>query len=154
MSELIKEQNIGMVVLDSVTMPFKVKFAGGREQLPARSSAYALLLARIGVYTEGMNLVTFVTAHESLVPMVSYEKPTAIGASTLKYMSKFWYSLERPAFSNPKMTGFRRVYLVRFPNVNDWSRKGVIEFTPQGMVDSSEEEIEKRRAEIQKEREK
>jgi hypothetical protein len=50
------------------------------------------------------------------------------------------------------MTGFRRVYLVRFPNVNDWSKRGVIEFTNKGVVDSDENEIEERRKEIQKER--
>ena len=150
--ELIKKEDIGMVVIDSITMPFKSKFAGGREQLPGRSSAYALLLTRIALYTEKHDLITFITSHESLSPDASYEKPTAVGASTMKYVSKFWYYLEKPAFSNPKMTGFRRVYLVRFPNVNDWSKRGVIEFTNKGVVDSDESEIEERRKEIQKER--
>jgi hypothetical protein len=150
-AETLKNEDVGMFVLDSVTMPFKSRFAGGREQLPGRSSAYALLLSRIAVFTEGYNLVTFITSHESLSPDAMYEKPTAVGASTMKYLSKFWYYLEKPSFSNPKMTGFRRVYLVRFPNERDWSRKGVIEFTDKGVIDSDEEEIEKRRAEIQKE---
>jgi RecA/RadA recombinase len=151
-SELIRKEDIGMMVIDSITLPFKSKFAGGREQLPGRSSAYSLLLTRVGLYTEELNLITFITAHESLVPSVNYEKPTAVGSSIMKYMSKFWYAIEKPAFSNPKMTGFRRIYLVRFPNVNDWSRKGVIEFTEKGIIDSSEKEIEERRKEIAKEK--
>jgi len=149
--DLIEKEDVGMIVIDSITMPFKAKFTGGREQLPGRSSAYGLLLAKLNTLTDKYNLITFITAHESLTPG-GYDKPTAVGASTLKYMSKFWLYLEKPAFTNPRMTGFRRVYLVRFPNANDWSRKGVLEFTENGVVDSSEDEIEERRKEIQREK--
>jgi archaellum biogenesis ATPase FlaH len=152
-AELVKKEDVGVFVLDSVTHIFRTRLGGGREQLPARSVAYSFLLTRLLEYADEFGLIVFLTAHEQLTPQETYEKPKAVGASVLKHASKFWYYIEKPAFSNPKMVGFRRIYAVRFPNVADWSRRGVIEFTEdRGIIDSSEDEIEKRRAEIQKER--
>lgn len=108
----VAENNIGMVVVDSITM-LTTPFAGGRVSFPARADALGLLLSTIIELAEKMGITVVATHHESLDPANPYARPTVKGGKMIRHTFK--YNMYIEALRGKKNAGVKRLYLERHP---------------------------------------
>ncbi len=154
--KLITKENIGILVIDSLTKPFKSEeFAGVLKNLPSRATGVTIWLNAIHTLTLKHKLLTFVTHHASLDPTKPYALAYMTGGSDINYDFKIQIYMEQS--KSLQYSNMRWVHLVRFLNVKEWAKKTRLWVDNGGYKDVDEAFVQaemKKRAEEKKEKEK
>jgi hypothetical protein len=74
----IQEQKIGFVILDSISAPVRVLMPEERQNLPARASAFALIMGKLVSLQQKHNVCVLVTNHASFDPTDIYRDSTSV----------------------------------------------------------------------------
>ena len=137
--KLIKQKKIGTVIYDSMTAPFE-KFGTRTVNLAARSDVQGYLFTKMLEIMDRSGVIVLVSHHSSINPQKPFDIAKIKGGSGVWYHSKIIIYLER--FKGNRLANYRKIHLVRFPNKASWSVKHFCEYTDDGIVDISDEEMQ------------
>lgn len=144
--EKIIKDNIGVVVLDSFTMPFRTEFAGGRMNFAGRADAECLIFGELRRISHTKNLVVLMSHHATMDPTNPYAKPALTGGKNIIHNFKVALYVERSKSPNVEKMCMRRIYLARFFNRPAWRDKRKITLTDTGFIamveDGDDEKVE------------
>lgn len=87
MMDFVEENNIGMIVYDSFTMPFK-DFGASQENFPARNSAQSALTSSMFDLIDRKQVILWTNHHVSKNPADQYAVEQMTGGSALQYACK------------------------------------------------------------------
>jgi len=136
--KLIRENNVGYIVYDSISAPLRTGFVGGRTQLPARSDACSLWLSGILELADDYDVIIYSTAHESYDPANPYATPHIRGPTALLYSFKIVLYLDPSRSQKNELKNRKTIWLQRFFNVEGWSKSAKVELTSEGYRDIAE----------------
>jgi hypothetical protein len=114
--EKIITDNIGVVILDSFTMPFRTEFAGGRMNFAGRADAECLIFGELRRLSRTKSLIVLMSHHATMDPTNPYVKPAITGGKNILHNFKVALYVERSKSPNIEKMCMRRVYLARFFN--------------------------------------
>jgi len=132
--ERIIKDNIGVVMLDSFTMPFRTEFAGGRMNFAGRADAECLIFGELRRLSRTKNLVVLMSHHATMDPTNPYAKPAITGGKNILHNFKVALYVERSKSPNIEKMCMRRIYLARFFNRQAWKDKRKITLTDNGFI--------------------
>ncbi len=134
--QIVEKTKAKLLVYDSISAPFKSSFFGTQD-LPARSSGMAIMLAHAQRLCVDHGIAVVVTSHASINPMDIYHRGKPYGGITLGHEAKFSFELTRhtskrnkeAASVNPEMTiksdkDGRAFWVHRHPAMEDFSKFG------------------------------
>jgi archaellum biogenesis ATPase FlaH len=131
---LIKKVDAGILIVDSLTKPFKSEeFAGVLKNLPSRATGVNIWLNAIHAVTLKNHLITFVTHHASLDPTNPWSTPLMTGGGDINYDFKIQIYIEQS--KSKAYNNLRWIHLVRFFNVEEWSKKTRLWISDDGYID-------------------
>lgn len=132
--QFVRERGVGAVILDSVTAPLRV-IPSGQQNFPARADATSALMSRLLLIQDRHGVPIITTHHASLNPANPYQTLADMrgGVAVYHYSKLIIYVDYREA---KEVRRFRRFWLVRAPNAEEFSRVGIAEITDEGYVDS------------------
>lgn len=149
-AEFVTRHNIGVVVVDSLTMPFRTEFAGGRMNFSGRADAQCLVLGEVRRLAE-RKIFPFVSHHATVDPTNVYAKPSITGGKNILHNFKISLYIMKSKSTNIDKMRRRKLYLTRYFNKQGWKEFVRIQLTDDGFVffDQNEEEerAEKEKAE-------
>ena len=128
---VIRENNIGVVIYDSLTNPIATQFSTARQNFPARANVIGAWLGGIIKYMIENNTITFGTLHMTIDPANQYARPKAKGGNLLHYNIKRLYYISRLAQSSsvarkmPANAEKRKIEVYRHPKM---SERGAVAF--------------------------
>jgi len=135
---IIKNKNVGIMIVDSLTKPFKSEeFAGVLKNLPSRATGVNIWLNAIHSMAVRYKLITFVTHHASMDPTNPYSTPGMTGGSDINYDFKIQIYMQQS--KSKQYNKMRWVFVVRFFNVEEWSRKCRLWIDDNGYQDVTDE---------------
>lgn len=118
--EFIKNNNIGFVVLDSVSAPIRNKFPSAQQNFPARADITSMIYAGL-LRAQAYGVVILTIHHATLNPANPYEIHAEVrGGIVVQYYSKRIVYMDMR--EKKGMEHIRRFWLVRSPNARSWSR--------------------------------
>ena len=139
---IIKNKNVGILIVDSLTKPFKSEeFAGVLKNLPSRATGVNIWLNAIHSMAVKYKLITFVTHHASMDPTNPYATPSMTGGSDINYDFKIQIYMQQS--KSKQYNKMRWVFLTRFFNVEEWSRKCRLWIDDYGYKDVDDEFMKK-----------
>jgi RecA/RadA recombinase len=94
--QLVEQTKAKLLVYDSISAPFKSSFFGTQD-LPARSSGMAIMLAHAQRLCVDYGIAVVVTSHASINPMDMYHRGKPYGGLTLGHEAKFSFELTKYA---------------------------------------------------------
>jgi hypothetical protein len=119
---IIKNKNVGILIVDSLTKPFKSEeFAGVLKNLPSRATGVNIWLNAIHSMAVKYKLITFVTHHASMDPTNPYATPSMTGGSDINYDFKIQVYMQQS--KSAQYSKMRWIFVVRYFNVCEWTRK-------------------------------
>lgn len=139
MEKKVAENNIGVIVYDSMSNPIKISFPGGRMNYPARADAIDMWLNAIHFSSMDHDLVPLVVHHRSIDPTNPYAEPYVTGGETVLYNFKVILYLAQRKFK--PHSSVRDIFLVRWYNKKEWEESVPVILTDRGYFDISEEEL-------------
>jgi RecA/RadA recombinase len=88
----IQEQKIGFVILDSISAPVRVLMPEERQNLPARASAFALIMGKLVSLQQKHNVCVLLTNHASFDPTDIYRDSTSVAmrGKEFRQCRRFW----------------------------------------------------------------
>jgi hypothetical protein len=116
----IKDNEITYVMIDSITTPFNVLAAGGRQNLPLRAQCEELFFGALNATIVDNKIRLFTTNHISLNPTNPYQSREQIalkGGKIIEHYTKILFYLE----PRTKPHGYRKLWVVRYGDVAGWS---------------------------------
>lgn len=141
--KFVTNYKIGLVVYDSLTNPL-TDFGFEKENLPARTNATNLWLARIQALAEVMELVCIVTLHETGDPQKGWVRPQYEGGKAVEHNLKFAiYLSEGKSSRTPKTpkedtnwtTTTRELRNERHPSKRPFVEYVKLDLTDTGFID-------------------
>ena len=136
--KLIRKENIGVVIYDSVTAPFR-EFGSAQQNFPARADAMGYLYNQMLEIIDREKVIMFGAHHASLNPTNPFVEAQIRGGSTVKYFSKIILYMQR--FRSKKKADFRKLHLVRYFDRPAWSEMRLLHYTSDGIVDITADEM-------------
>lgn len=95
----LDEEDYGLMIVDSISQPFKEKIAVPPQQnFSTRSSLMSSILGRLSPLVKEKNIAGFVTSHESKNPANPYETGAPFGPENIVYTVKYIMQIR----GNPK----------------------------------------------------
>ncbi len=161
--DFIRENNIGLIVIDSITAAFDILLMGGQQNFPLRQAleeAFFIYLMKVVELTKEQ-IYIFTTHHLSMNPTVPFQTITSAvvkGGSAVGHHVKVLFAIERSNdFLNilkqtktikkeerevtiPFPTGARNIWVLRYPTIQEWSKVYLLQIDSNGFRRSSEEE--------------
>lgn len=122
--KIIHENNIGAIVLDSVSTPLKGLFMGEQMKYPARTDAIAAILIPLDKICANRNVVG-ITVHHGTRDESRQEEEKAYGGSIVEFSHKFELCFYGGKSNHPK--NVRTVVRKRHPALPEQRRKEVVE---------------------------
>ena len=136
--DVIKEKNIDVVIIDSVTMPIR-EFTLEQQSHPAKDSALSIMMLKLARIMEENNVIVITTAHASDNPANPYERGAEVrGGRALKHIGKRIVYMD--AREKKGLENYRRFWLVRAEDVEKWSKATAAKITDLGYIDIDERE--------------
>ena len=136
---IIKKNNIGVIVIDSLTAPLRI-FPSATENFPVRSDVTGLWLAKLQDIIEKYRVIVLVTHHESLNPQNPYADPNLRGGMIVRYLTKVIFYIER--YNSKKLkVNLRKFWLMRYFDKPEWGAMSVYKITDVGVQDLTEDEL-------------
>jgi RecA/RadA recombinase len=134
--QIVQQTKAKLLVYDSISAPFKSSFLGTQD-LPARSSGMAIMLAHAQRLCVDYGIAVVVTSHASINPMDIYHRGKPYGGLTLGHEAKFSFELTTHTAKrnkaantvNPEMNiksdkDGRAFWVHRHPAMEDFSKYG------------------------------
>lgn len=149
LSKFITANNVGFIFYDSISAPIK-GLGSGAENFPARASIAQIWLSSMQDMIDFHNIIVWCNHHSSKNPTAPFQPETMYGGSPMHYWSKVQIYIKR--FLTPTGTpvkgaeNFRRLYLMRFFDLEPKTKESLFKITDNGIVDTTEEELAKSRA--------
>lgn len=110
----VQEQKIGFVILDSISAPVRVLMPEERQNLPARASAFALVMGKLVSLQQKHNVCVLVTNHASFDPTDIYRDSTSVamrgGLAVHHFAKRVIYMDER---AGKEFRQYRRFWVMR-----------------------------------------
>jgi len=124
--KLEEEEEILVIVLDSITVPYKSKFSPIPQNFPARAFALESIWDPILVLSKMFNISFVVTNHGSKSPMSNYVTPW--GGNDMLYFNKRWIGILDGLKNQRETYGeqVRRFYRHRWPAFMDDVGVGIL----------------------------
>lgn len=128
--EIILTENIGVVIIDSITDPLD-GFPGGTMNFPARADAIKYWMSQVHLFAKRYGLVVLTIHHASKAPTQgTMTRAQMIGGTTLFYRFKVVMCLETVGDD-------RKMRLSRFFNKKEFEEEARLKLTDGGFIDSS-----------------
>ena len=130
----MKEHKIDLVIIDSVTSPFRTRIPISEQQNhPSKSDAQALFYDALIGLQDKHDAFIITTHHESINPASIYDViPRIRGGTTIKYYSKTIMWLDRR--DKKGQTHIRRFWFARSDNADEFSTVVLAQITPMGYI--------------------
>jgi len=140
--ETIRKIGIDVVIVDSLSAPFR-DISSEQQNYPVRADAMAVLFTRLFTMMEKYNVAVIVSNHATTNPANPYDiKASMRGGLVVKHNCKRVLYLDRR--EKQDVSSYRKFWLVRAEDIEDWSRTAVAKITDVGYIDVKDEsEIEK-----------
>lgn len=136
----IKEYEIDVIIVDSITEPLATTFGTGNQNFPARSDAVGCIFGLLTKIQVKYNMLIITTAHASTNPTNPYEIREALkGGRTQKYFAKNLVYIDKR--EQKDAANYRRLWLVRGEDSAEWSRAAVSMITDVGYIDVDQEAV-------------
>ena len=136
----IKKDNVGVVVVDSLTNPIRIGFSSGIMNFPARADAECLLLDEFQRLSES-GLIVLVSHHASMNPTNPYTRPTITGGINIEHNFKIVLYFEMLQSNKATKRNLRKLWLVRYFTKAPWNENAYINITNDGIVDITPEMV-------------
>jgi len=115
--KMVSQNNITVVIYDSLTAPIHRSFPAKRENFPARADAIKRLCYHMLRLCDNYPIFLLATHHESRDPANPFAKPTMASESTLGYEFGFIMYIEKLRDGTPST---RRMWNIRSPSIPEW----------------------------------
>jgi len=115
--QMIANNNISVVIYDSLTAPIHRSFPAKRENFPARADAIKRLCYHMLYLCDEFPIFLIATHHESRDPANPFAKPSMASESTLGYEFGFIMYIEKLRDGRPST---RRIWNIRSPTIPEW----------------------------------
>lgn len=133
----IKENNINVIILDSMTAPLHIFTASKRQNFTARRDCAALLLRTLVYVQEHYDTLVIATNHASSDPTNPYEtKARMAGGQVLHYYGKRILYMDKR--EKKDLRDYRRIWMKRGEDA-EWSKVAVVKITDYGYFDVTDE---------------
>jgi len=132
----IINENISVVVIDSLSKPLKEDFVGGQLNFPGRSNAINLILGKIQTVAIDYNLFVMYIHHLSKPPEQVWDAGDIVGGVNVKHSFKVWLLLSKsPSTAAPSLRYFS---IGRYYDKPPRAKKYKSVLTSDGFVDHAE----------------
>jgi len=132
-SKLVTAHEIGIVIIDSLTMPFRTEFAGGRMNFAGRADAQCLILGEVRRLSR-KGVFALVSHHATVDPTNPYAKPAITGGKNILHNFKISLYIQKSKSTNIDKMRIRKLYLTRFFNKQGWREFAKIQLVDEGFV--------------------
>ena len=151
LAKLIKEKNIGYIVVDSVTAAFDPIATAGRQNFPTRANMEELFLSYLPLITfkSGKPIYIMTIHHLSYNPTDPFAEKmqeklfVQKGGKEIGHFTKVLYGLDK--YLRPH--GARDLLLIRYPNQSEFSRTYTLLISESGFSKVDPKDLEKIKAE-------
>jgi len=140
LEKMIKDNDVGILVYDSMTQPLRSQFPSGQQNFPAKADATGLWLMKMFYFVDMYNVIVMAVHHHSLNPTNPFATPTTSGGETIAYNFKIVLYLEK--FISKKVGNCRKLHIVRFFDQPEWAKKVLMEIDDNGFRDIEQSRIE------------
>jgi len=148
----VLDNNIGLIVYDSITNPIDLEFAGGGYlDFPARAGIVSKWLNSLQRMTSMFDILILTVHHHSVRPgsepdiSILRDMPQIKGGEITEYNLKITMYLQKSILGEseeiPVLSELRRMYLVRFFDEPKWSRSVPLMINDTGVYDLTEQEL-------------
>jgi hypothetical protein len=138
----VEKNKIKYVIIDSMTAPFSLLMAGGRQNMPLRTQVEELFFAGMNSLLAENPIYAFTNNHISLNPTQPYlsrEQMLLKGGKTIGHFTKLLTYLEH----RNKPHGYRKLWIVRYHDLPEWQLSNNVLITDNGYRGGlTEEELE------------
>jgi len=144
--QFVEENDVGMILYDSVSMPFKGPFIGSQQNQPSRAAATDAWFTQIQDLAELYDLAVIGTIHASGNPQKfrgtpgSMERPNPLGGTAL--LHNFKLVLYFQSIDSMKNRSVKKIWIERSPFRDSWdgSDMRTVKMTDAGVIDSSDDD--------------
>jgi RecA/RadA recombinase len=147
LDKIIRKDDVGMIVYDSITMPMKY-FGSARQNFPARSVAQSLWLQSMIDIIDKHGCIIFTTHHSSKDPALPYAKEQMSGGAAVQYFSKVIFYLKK--WNAKGADTYRTIKLARYFDKPPNEFEGLMKLTNDGYVDATEKDMDADKKEARK----
>jgi len=142
-SKLIKENNVRVLIYDSLTAPIHRSFPAKRENFGARADCIKRLAYHMTLICDEYDVAIITTHHESIDPTNPYIKPKMATQGTLGYEFGFIMYIEKMESVSLARKGYeaRKLWVVRAPHKPEWGDNALVLLGPEGFRDVTKEEL-------------
>lgn len=129
----LEDYNIKFMVIDSISEPLRI-FTTAQQDAPAKADATAQLMHSIKRLMNKMDIPVLVTAHASFNPANPYETGAEVrGGIVVKHTVKRLLYIDRR--EKKGLENYRRLWLVRSADTEEWKCATVVKITDLGYFD-------------------
>lgn len=140
-AKYVREQNVGVIIYDSLTAPIHRSFPARRENFPARADAIKRLAYHMLRVCDMAPVFILTTHHQSMDPANPYAKPSMASEGTLGY--EFGYIMYVEKYHDGAPT-IRRIWSIRAPGLPEWGAHKYAVIDKLGYWDVENEETAKK----------
>jgi RecA/RadA recombinase len=139
LAKIIEENNVGFLLLDSLTMPVEEEYTGGQQSHPGRKYANMMIIAQLRRLVREYGLYCIINNHEieqDSVASYKKKKPLPVGGAGVHYNFKFFMDLDTIPISGDERNRVRRRLVPRrHPHFAPEYKTAMIELTDKGVID-------------------
>lgn len=139
MAKFVEEENIGIIIYDSVTMPMQ-GFGVNQENFPVRNSVQQAWFTKMIELIDDHQILVIITNHVTKNPTIPYATPKLAGGKAIHHNSKVQFYIKR--WEAKGISDYRTVKLDRYYDVGKDTKSGYVLLTNDGYVDRTREEFE------------
>lgn len=142
LKKYVEKHNIGCIIYDSFTMPMQA-FGNSQENFPPRNSVQQMWLhAAIDIADEYQVLI-MITNHMTSNPTNPYARPELAGGKAVHHNCKVQFYLKR--WEARGIQKYRSIKLDRYYDIAKGDKETIVEFTDDGYVDRTLDDLNSNR---------